>query len=137
MIPEHFDVLCGGFPCQPFSSIGKREGFEHKTQGTLFFHIAEILNNKKPKAFLLENVTGLLTHNDGKTFETIIDVLKNELHYSVFTQVLNSADYKVPQERKRLYFAGFRDDLHINSFDFPIVNKKRIGIGQFIEKEVA
>ena len=103
LIPEEFTILCGGFPCQPFSSIGKREGFKHKTQGTLFFHIAEILNEKRPKAFLLENVTGLLSHNEGKTYETIIDVLKNELHYSVFTKVLNSADYKVPQERKRLY----------------------------------
>lgn len=134
LIPEEFTILCGGFPCQPFSSIGKREGFKHKTQGTLFFHIAEILNEKRPKAFLLENVTGLLSHNEGKTYETIIDVLKNELHYSVFTKVLNSADYKVPQERKRLYFVGFRDDLHIENFDFPASCDIKVGIGQFVEK---
>ena len=134
LIPEEFTILCGGFPCQPFSSIGKREGFEHKTQGTLFFHIAEILNKKRPKAFLLENVTGLLTHNEGKTFETIIDVLQNELHYSVFTKILNSSDYKVPQERKRLYFVGFRDDLHIDNFEFPPICNIKVGIGQFVEK---
>lgn len=133
LIPKEFDVLCAGFPCQPFSSIGKREGFEHKTQGTLFFHIADILNENKPKAFLLENVPGLLTHNKGKTFETIIDVLKNELHYTVFTKVLNSADYEVPQIRKRLYFVGFREDLKISDFNFPISSDKKVGIGTFLE----
>ena len=77
-IPD-FDILAGGFPCQPFSSIGKREGFKHKTQGTLFFYIANIIKEKQPKAFLLENVTGLLTHENGNTFNTIIETLKNEL----------------------------------------------------------
>lgn len=109
-IPD-FDVLAGGFPCQPFSSIGKREGFKHKTQGTLFFYIAEIIKEKKPKAFILENVTGLLTHDEGRTYETIMDVLQNELEYKVFPKVLNSADFGVPQERKRLYFVGFRKDI--------------------------
>ena len=97
-IPD-FDVLTGGFPCQPFSSIGKREGFKHKTQGTLFFYVAEIIKEKQPKAFLLENVPGLLTHDNGKTYETIMDVLENELEYKVTTKVLNSADFGVPQER--------------------------------------
>lgn len=131
-IPD-FDVLAGGFPCQPFSSIGKREGFEHKTQGTLFFYIAKIISKKKPKAFLLENVPGLLTHNNGETFKTIIDVLKNELHYSVFTKVLNSADYGVPQERKRLYFVGFKNE--VENFEFPKPLQERVGIGQFVEKK--
>ncbi|MCR5124994.1 MAG: DNA (cytosine-5-)-methyltransferase [Treponema sp.] len=133
-IPD-FEVLAGGFPCQPFSSIGKREGFQHKTQGTLFFYIANIIKEKKPKAFLLENVTGLLTHDDGNTFATIIDTLKNELGYSVFHKVLNSADFEVPQERKRLYFVGFRSDLQITEFGFPEGNKNRVGIGQFVEKD--
>ncbi|MCF0217302.1 MAG: DNA cytosine methyltransferase [Fibrobacteraceae bacterium] len=131
-IPD-FDILTGGFPCQPFSSIGKREGFEHKTQGTLFFYIAKIIKDKQPKAFLLENVPGLVTHNDGKTFEIIQDTLKNELNYDVFTKVLNSADYKVPQERKRLYIVGFRKDLEIDDFHFPKPNGEKIGIGQFVE----
>ncbi|MCR5080967.1 MAG: DNA (cytosine-5-)-methyltransferase [Treponema sp.] len=133
-IPD-FEVLAGGFPCQPFSSIGKREGFQHKTQGTLFFYIANIIKKKQPKAFLLENVMGLLTHDNGNTFETIIDTLKNELGYSVFYKVLNSADFKVPQERKRLYFVGFRNDLNISNFIFPEGNKNKIGIGQFVEKD--
>lgn len=130
----NFTVLTGGFPCQPFSSIGKREGFRHKTQGTLFFYIAKIIEQKRPTAFLLENVPGLLTHDGGKTFETIIDTLKNELGYTVYSKVLNSADFGVPQIRKRLYFVGFRNDLNINDFEFPAENAEHVGIGTFIEK---
>ena len=133
-IPD-FDVLTGGFPCQPFSSIGKREGFEHKTQGTLFFYIAKIIKEKQPKAFLLENVPGLVSHNDGKTLEIILDVLRKELKYDVSIKVLNSADFGVPQERKRLYFVGFRNDLGVNSFEFPKENDKKVGIGQFVETD--
>lgn len=133
-IPD-FDVLTGGFPCQPFSSIGKREGFKHKTQGTLFFYVAEIIKEKQPKAFLLENVPGLLTHDNGKTYETIMDVLENELEYKVTTKVLNSADFGVPQERKRLYFVGFRKDIDSSNFKMPEGNSKRVGIGQFVEKD--
>ena len=130
----NFTVLTGGFPCQPFSSIGKREGFRHKTQGTLFFYIAKIIEQKHPTAFLLENVPGLLTHDGGRTFETIIDTLKNELGYTVYSKVLNSADFGVPQIRKRLYFVGFRNDLNINDFEFPAENAEHVGIGTFIEK---
>ena len=133
-IPD-FDILTGGFPCQPFSSIGKREGFEHKTQGTLFFYIAKIIKEKRPKAFLLENVPGLVSHNEGKTLEIILDVLRKELKYDVSIKVLNSADFGVPQERKRLYFVGFRNDLGINSFEFPKENEKKVGIGQFVETD--
>ena len=133
-IPE-FDVLAGGFPCQPFSSIGKREGFKHKTQGTLFFYIAEIIKAKQPKAFILENVTGLLTHDEGRTYETIMDVLQNELEYKVTAKVLNSADFGVPQERKRLYFVGFRKDIDSSKFTMPEGNSQRVGIGQFVEKD--
>ena len=135
-IPD-FEILTGGFPCQPFSSIGKREGFKHKTQGTLFFYIAKIIEEKRPKAFLLENVTGLLNHDNGKTFQTILDVLEKELDYTVYTKVLNSADFGVPQLRKRLYFVGFRHDIKNNSFNFPKESKSQIGIGQFIEKDAS
>ena len=135
-IPE-FEILTGGFPCQPFSSIGKREGFKHKTQGTLFFYIAKIIEEKRPKAFLLENVTGLLNHDNGKTFQTILDVLEKELNYTVYTKVLNSADFGVPQLRKRLYFVGFRQDIKNTDFNFPKENKSQVGIGQFIEKDAA
>lgn len=112
-IPEEFDILCGGFPCQPFSSIGKRQGFEHPTQGTLFFHIQKILGEHRPKAFILENVPGLVTHSGGQTLQTIKDVLRNELSYTMDFKVLNSADFGVPQYRKRLYIIGFRKDLPI------------------------
>ena len=94
-IPD-FDVLLAGFPCQPFSSIGKRQGFLHATQGTLFYEVARIIKDKRPKSFMLENVQGLLTHDNGKTFSTILDVL-DELDYEVQYQVLNAADYGVPQ----------------------------------------
>ncbi len=133
-IPD-FDVLAGGFPCQPFSSIGKREGFKHKTQGTLFFYIAEIIKAKKPKAFILENVTGLKTHDEGRTFDTIMDVLEKELKYQVTPVVFNSADFGVPQERKRLYFIGFRENIDTSKYKLPEENTKHVGIGQFVEKD--
>ncbi len=133
-IPD-FDILAGGFPCQPFSSIGKREGFKHKTQGTLFFYIAEIIKEKQPTAFILENVTGLLTHDNGKTYETIMEVLQDELKYTVYSKVMNSADFSVPQERKRLYFVGFRSDIDSSSYTMPKGSSERVGIGQFVEKD--
>ena len=158
-IPD-FDILTGGFPCQPFSMIGKREGFEHPTQGTLFFYIQKILAVKKPKAFLLENVPGLITHADGATLNTIRDVLRNELGYTTDFMVLNSADFGVPQYRKRLYIVGFRKDLptFVNGEDAqngqPISSDNRtsegnvvftfpkgkfvgrhVGFGQFVEKD--
>ncbi len=131
-IPD-FDILTGGFPCQPFSSIGKREGFEHKTQGTLFFFIAKIIKAKRPKAFLLENVPGLMTHDNGNTLDVILETLKN-LHYNISYKILNSADFGVPQERKRLYFVGFRKDLKVKDFQFPTPKKQKVGIGHFIEQ---
>ena len=133
-IPD-FDVLLAGFPCQPFSTIGKRQGFKHATQGTLFYDVARILDAKKPKAFLLENVPGLLTHDNGNTFKIIKNTLK-EIGYSVDHKVLNSADFGVPQQRKRVYIVGFRKDLIPNDFKFnyPIGDRKDVYINQFLEK---
>src|SRR5574344_343959 len=99
-----FDVLCAGFPCQSFSIAGKRRGFED-TRGTLFFEVARILKDKKPKYFILENVKGLLNHNGGRTFATIIKVL-SDLGYQVQWQVLNSKFFGVPQNRERVYIVG-------------------------------
>lgn len=132
-IPNH-DVLTAGFPCQPFSTIGKREGFDHPTQGTLFFDIVRILKEKKPRGFLLENVAGLKNHDEGRTFDLIIDTLKNELGYCVDSRVLDSADYGVPQHRKRIYIVGFKKT-STNSIDFnwPVQSDLKVGIGQFIE----
>ena len=99
-----FDIFCGGFPCQSFSIAGKRRGFED-TRGTLFFEVARILHDKKPKYFILENVKGLLNHDGGRTFATIIEVL-TDLGYKVQWQVLNSKFFGVPQNRERVYIVG-------------------------------
>lgn len=102
-IPD-FDVLVGGFPCQAFSIAGNRKGFDD-TRGTLFFEIARILESKRPGLFVLENVKGLLSHNKGATFKTIINSL-DELGYDVQWQVLNSKDFGVPQNRQRVFIVG-------------------------------
>jgi DNA (cytosine-5)-methyltransferase 1 len=100
-----FDLLVGGFPCQAFSIAGKRRGFDD-TRGTLFFDIARILAEKKPKHLVLENVKGLLSHDQGRTFQTILGVL-SDLGYSVEWQVLNSKDFGVPQNRERVIIVGY------------------------------
>jgi len=135
-IPNH-NILIGGFPCQPFSTIGKRQGFEHPTQGTLFFDIVRILKDKNPEAFLLENVPGLLTHDKGRTFKQIIDTLENELQYKVTTNILNASNFGVPQNRKRIYIVGFNKNLYKAgnaSFFWPRQQLKKVGIGQFVEQ---
>ena len=100
-----FDFLVGGFPCQAFSVAGKRRGFDD-TRGTLFFEIARVLKDKRPRYFLLENVRGLLSHNKGETFQTILEILSN-LGYVVQWTLFNSADFQVPQRRERLFIEGY------------------------------
>lgn len=120
-IPD-FDVLCAGFPCQPFSQAGQKRGFEdnHKSErGNLFFAIAEILEVKKPKAFFLENVTGLIQHDNGKTFKIIQQILEKELGYSFYYQVVKASDHGLPQLRPRVFIIGFRDDSFLKGFNFP------------------
>lgn len=102
-IPD-FDLLVGGFPCQAFSIAGKRKGFDD-TRGTLFFEIARILADKRPRYFILENVKGLLSHDEGKTFQTILKVL-SDLGYDYQWQVLNSKNFGVPQNRERVFVVG-------------------------------
>ncbi|WP_338792774.1 HpaII family restriction endonuclease [Bernardetia sp. MNP-M8] len=117
-----FDVLCAGFPCQPFSQAGYKRGFadNHSSErGNLFFNIAEILEAKKPKAFFLENVRGLVTHDKGKTFKIIRNILENELGYSFYYKVVHASDYGLPQLRPRVFIVGFRDEGFMNSFNFP------------------
>jgi DNA (cytosine-5)-methyltransferase 1 len=132
-IPD-FDVLVGGFPCQPFSSIGKREGFNHATQGTLFHEIARILDHKKPKAFLLENVKGLTTHDNGNTLRIIIKIL--EKNYWLTYKVLDAANFGVPQHRDRIYLVGFRKEFFKEKpkFELPQTNGKESFINQFLEE---
>lgn len=118
-IPDDFDILCAGFPCQAFSLAGKRLGFE-ETRGTLFFDVAEILRSKRPKAFFLENVKGLLIHDKGKTIQTILKVLREDLDYYVpDPQIVNAMDFGVPQHRERVYIVGFRKDQGVNEFTYP------------------
>ena len=110
-----FDILTGGFPCQPFSLNGKKEGFEDKTRGTLFFNIAEIISVKKPEIVFLENVKGIVTHDRGKTLKTVLETFAN-LGYFTHTKVLNTYDFGIPQYRERWYCVAFRKDIE---FKFP------------------
>lgn len=114
-----FDVLLGGFPCQPFSVAGYRRGFLDTGRGNLFFEIVRILRDKKPPAFLLENVKNLKSHDEGKTFKIISDALA-DLDYHVKVKVLNSVKYgNVPQNRERVYIAGFKSKKAHDAFNFP------------------
>ena len=134
-IPK-FDVLLAGFPCQPFSSIGKRQGFEHPTQGTLFYDIVRIIQHHKPKMFLLENVAGLTTHDGGETLRVILETL-DELGYTVKSKILNSADFGVPQYRERIYLVGKRKSWKKKrEFQFPEPTRNKVGIGKYIESDV-
>jgi DNA (cytosine-5)-methyltransferase 1 len=135
-IPDNFDVLCAGFPCQAFSIAGKRGGFED-TRGTLFFDVAEIIKRKKPKAIFLENVKGLRNHNGGKTFETILNVLRNDLNYFVTEpQIVNAKNFGVPQQRERIYIVGFRKDLDISEFQYPIPIEQKVTFADIREENV-
>lgn len=124
-IPQGFDVLCAGFPCQAFSLAGKKLGFA-ETRGTLFFDVAEILRRYQPKAFFLENVKGLVIHDKGKTFKTILNTL-DEVGYVVpDPQIVNAMYFGVPQHRERIYIVGFRKDLGINKEDFTYPEQKEV-----------
>lgn len=135
-IPDGFDVLCAGFPCQAFSIAGKRGGFED-TRGTLFFDVAEIIRRKKPKAIFLENVKGLRSHDKGKTLETILNVLRNDLGYFVpEPQIVNAKNFGVPQNRERIYIVGFRKDLKVDKFEYPKPKRKQVTFSDVKEEKV-
>ena len=131
LIPEHFDVLCAGFPCQAFSIAGYQKGFSD-VRGTLFFDVADILEKHRPKAFYLENVKNLKSHDEGRTFAKIMDVLKNRLGYIVDSKVMNPLEYaNVPQNRERIFIVGFdpnqleipQESFHNEQFNFPFPEK--------------
>lgn len=137
----NYDILLGGFPCQSFSAVGKKEGFKDITRGTIFFHIAEIIETTRPKAFLLENVEGLITHDKGKTFKTIINTLTKELNYKIiginnenskisFNReeiILNAKNFGLPQNRPRVYIVGFDNERYGNlkNISFKKLPQKR------------
>lgn len=130
----NFDVLLAGFPCQPFSAIGKREGFKNKAQGTMFFEVLRILKYHMPKAFLLENVQGLLTIQHGETFKTIIELL-TKAGYNVQWKLLQASDFGLPQSRRRVIIVGFRNDIDASSFAFPTGNGKTKYVGNILEDD--
>lgn len=135
-IPDH-DLLLAGFPCQPFSiagvtkknSLGKQHGFLDETQGTLFFDIARIIKHKKPKAFMLENVKNLVSHDKGNTFKVITETLKS-LGYHLHFKVLDGKHF-VPQHRERIIIVGFRDNIN---FSFPTLPEPSIKIKEILEE---
>ena len=129
-IPDNFDVLCAGFPCQPFSISGKQKGFED-TRGTLFFDICTIISQKRPQVVFLENVKHLVHHDNGNTLQTILLKL-DELGYNVAWHVLNGSDYGVPQNRERIIIVGSLNGV----FDFDKVKKKpRPHLVEFLDKD--
>jgi DNA (cytosine-5)-methyltransferase 1 len=135
-IPDNFDVLCAGFPCQAFSIAGKRGGFDD-TRGTLFFDVAEIIKKHKPKAIFLENVKGLRSHDKGKTLETILNVLRNDLDYFVpEPQVVNAKEFGVPQNRERIYIVGFSKDTGVTDFEYPKPTSEKVKFSDIKEKNV-
>jgi DNA (cytosine-5)-methyltransferase 1 len=129
LIPKH-DILLAGFPCQAFSIIGKMAGF-NEARGTLFYNIEMILQEKRPQAFLLENVKQLRTHDKGKTFKIIVEHLQN-LGYHIYTEVLNALDFGLPQKRERTYIVGFLDNIN---FDFPKPVEKRMSLSEILEPD--
>ena len=128
-IPDH-DLLLGGFPCQAFSIIGDRKGFDD-TRGTLFFDIARILSEKKPSGFVLENVKQLVGHDKGRTLDVILNTCEN-LGYEVQFKVLNALDFGLPQKRERIFIVGFRNNLDFN-FDFDYSTHEPTTLSQILE----
>ncbi len=143
-IPEKFDVLCAGFPCQPFSiagvskkkSLGRETGFKDKTQGTLFFDVADIISRHRPKAFFLENVKNLKSHDKGNTFRVIEETLK-ELRYSIHTLVMDGQTY-VPQHRERIMIVGFDEDLYHGKeeFEFPEQHEATRSVKEILDPNI-
>lgn len=136
-LPMH-QVLIGGFPCQPFSMMGEMRGFED-TRGTLFFRIVEIIRNQiersnKPKAIILENVRSLSTHDNGRTFATIKRILEQDLGYKVYTKILNSMNYGVPQKRNRTYIVCFSN--HEAQFEYPEEVELTLSLQDLLEHNV-
>lgn len=130
-VPQH-DILLAGFPCQAFSVAGNRKGFED-TRGTLFFDVARIAKYHKPKVIFLENVKGFVNHNKGETFKVVKETLE-ELGYQVYSKVLNTKDYGIPQNRERIYIVAFLDKKI--KFNFPEKEPLKLNIRNLLEDDV-
>ncbi len=154
LIPDYFDVLCAGFPCQPFSNAGLKRGIED-TRGTLFYHIAEILRDHQPKAVILENVGGLISNDRGKTIQTVLrtitemgykcNVTQNLIDSGPITKfktecskmVLSAKDYGIPQNRPRIFIVLWRKDVGVKDFAYPKIEKTKTRVGDILEKNVS
>jgi len=136
-VPQ-FDICLAGFPCQAFSVAGKRKGFadDYKGmyRGTLFQEVVRVCEYQKPKIIFCENVKGLLNHDKGRTFKVIKNAFE-QIGYTVYSKVLNSKDFGVPQNRERIYIVAFRNDINSSSFEFPEGNNKSICIKNIMEKK--
>ena len=153
LIPDYFDVLCAGFPCQPFSNAGLKKGIED-TRGTLFYHIAEILRDHHPKAVILENVRGLISNDKGNTIQTVLRTITSmgyccnvpqqliengpisKLKEECAKMVLSAKDYGVPQNRPRIYIVLWRNDVNVEKFIYPEPEKTETSVGSILEKNV-
>lgn len=153
LIPDRFDILCAGFPCQPFSNAGLKRGIED-TRGTLFYHIAEILRDHQPKAVLLENVRGLISNDKGNTIQTVLRTITgmgykcnvpqelidngpiSKLKEECAKMVLSAKDYGVPQNRPRIYIVLWRNDIDVEKFVYPEPEKTKTSVGSILEKNV-
>lgn len=131
-IPDH-DIICAGFPCQAFSISGKRRGFED-SRGTLFFDVARIVKEKKPKVVFMENVRNFAAHDGGRTIEVVKNTME-ELGYSFNYKVLSATDYGVPQKRERVYMVCFRNDLGVTDFKYPEPFKLTKHVEDFLLKD--
>lgn len=131
-IPDH-DIICAGFPCQAFSISGKRRGFED-SRGTLFFDVARIVKEKKPKVVFMENVRNFAAHDGGRTIEVVKNTME-ELGYSFNYKVLSATDYGVPQKRERVYMVCFRNDLGVTDFQYPEPFKLTKHVEDFLLKD--
>lgn len=154
LIPDYFDVLCAGFPCQPFSNAGLKKGIED-TRGTLFYHIAEILRDHQPKAVLLENVRGLISNDKGNTIQTVLrtitgmgykcnipqELINNgpisKLKAECSKMVMCAKDYGVPQNRPRIYIVLWRADIGIKEFKYPEPEKTKTKVRSILESNVS
>lgn len=134
-IPDDFDILCAGFPCQAFSIAGKRRGFDD-IRGTLFYDVAEIIRRKQPKAFFLENVKGLINHDKGNTLKTILFILREKLGYYVpDPKIVNAKDFGVPQNRERIFIVGFHKNTGVTHFEYPEPSEIKVTFKDVKEKK--
>ena len=154
LIPDYFDVLCAGFPCQPFSNAGLKKGIDD-TRGTLFYHIAEILKEHQPKVVILENVRGIISNDKGNTIQTVLRTITNmgyscnvpqeiidngpisKLKKECSKMVLSAKDYGVPQNRPRIYIVLWRKDVNVKNFIYPQIEKVKTKVGTILEKNVS